>query len=134
MVFESILVQGKIPPYTEAAPYVDGDSIVTDCFIMRFLGASGFRPIPPEGVQSIYTVEYDKVGGEHVVLTGDFVLSVYQGDVTLDGLVNAEDVVFMSQYLWHKGPMCEIEEFMDVDANGRVDIRDMSALIERVGI
>ncbi len=134
VVFSSILVQGKIPPYTAGAPYIDGDSIVTDCFIMRFLGSSGFRPIPPEGVQDQYTVEYDKVGGEHVVLIGDFVLSVYQGDVTLDGLVNAEDVVFMSQYLWHKGPMCEVEEFMDIDANGRVDIRDLQTLIEITGI
>ncbi len=134
VVFSSILVQGKIPPYTAGAPYVDGDSIVTDCFIMRFLGSSGFRPIPPEGVQDQYTVEYDKVGGEHVVLTGDYVLSVYNGDVTLDGLVDINDVEFMAGFLWKNGPACEINEFMDIDANGRVDIRDLSKLIEIVGI
>ena len=134
VVFESILVQGKIPPYTEAAPYVDGDSIVTDCFVLQFLGISGFRPIPPTGVHSEYTVEYDKYSGVHVILTGDFNLDVLVGDVTLDGQVNADDIVFMSQYFWHGGPKCDIEEFMDVDDNGRVDIRDFRRLIEITGI
>ncbi len=134
VVFSSILVQGKIPPYLPGSPYVDGDSIVTDCFIMRFLGSSGFRPIPQEGVHDSYIVTYDRTDGTPVTLTGDFNLNVSVGDVTLDGEVNADDIVFMSQYFWNKGQMCEIEEFMDIDANGRVDIRDLRKLIEIVGI
>ncbi|UCE25035.1 MAG: putative Ig domain-containing protein [Candidatus Zixiibacteriota bacterium] len=130
VILESMRVQGKLPPYTEAR--IDGDSIVTDCFIMRFLGVSGFRPIQPEGVQDHYTVEYDKLDGTHVILTGDFVIAIYQGDVNLDGQVNMDDVIFMSDYLFSDGRMCEIEEFMDIDANGTLDIKDMNALIDLV--
>ncbi|UCE23346.1 MAG: hypothetical protein JSU74_08550 [Candidatus Zixiibacteriota bacterium] len=132
--FSSILVQGKIPPYTANAPYIDGDSIVTDCFIMRFLGSSGFRPIPPEGVHTTYIVTYNLNDGTPMSLTGDYNLNVSVGDVTLDGVVNADDVVFMSEYFWNKGQMCEIEEFMDVDWNGRVDIRDLQKIVELSGL
>ena len=122
----------NIPPYTEAR--VVGGDIITDVFIMRFLGASGFRPIPPEGIQSTYTVTYDYINGGSEWLIGDYVLEVFQGDVTLDGVADIADVQFMAEHFWGDGSKCEFEEFMDVDGNGRVDIRDALKVIEIAGI
>ncbi len=137
VILESMLVQGKIPPYTEAR--IEGDSIVTDCFIMKFFGVSGWRPIPPDGIDNSYTVEYDKLDGSHVVLTGDFTTRTDVGDVTLDGQVTVDDVLFLSEYFFKGGPGCQLwghamDEFMDIDANGRIDIRDLQKLIEITGI
>jgi hypothetical protein len=139
VVLESVLVLGKIRPYTEVR--IEGDSIVTDCFIMQFLGMSGFRPIPPEGVWSTYTLECDKTNGEHVVLTGVYQLGMpcCQGDVNLDGEANIEDVTYMTDYAFNGGPGCilfgePLDEFMDVDRNGRFDLLDISALIQTIGM
>jgi hypothetical protein len=137
VILSSIRVQGKIPPYTDAR--IEGDTVVTDAFIMRFLGSSGFRPIPPEGIESTYTVEYDKTTGEHVVLTGDYVLAVYQGDVDLDGRFDILDVQYTIDYFFRDGDPCQmdqyrIDEFMDLDANGQVDLRDVSAMIDMLGL
>ncbi|UCE23347.1 MAG: hypothetical protein JSU74_08555 [Candidatus Zixiibacteriota bacterium] len=129
---DSVFVQGKIPPYTGVRR--EGRWLVTDCFIFRFLGSSGFRPIPPEGIKAKYTVEFDLISGEHIVLEGDYELVVIHGDMTLDGQVNADDVIFMSEYFWHGGPACEVEEFMDLNWDGVIDPRDLALLIEIVGI
>jgi hypothetical protein len=128
VILESILVQGKLEPYTEAR--IEGDSIVTDVFLRRFIGLSKWRPIPSEGIMSTYTVEYDKVDGSHVVLTGEYVLGYYQGDVNLDGEVNDDDLRAMRDYLFNRGEPGEFEEFMDVDGNGQIDLRDMRELIK----
>ncbi|UCE25038.1 MAG: hypothetical protein JSU74_03030 [Candidatus Zixiibacteriota bacterium] len=137
VILESMLVQGKIPPYTEAR--IEGDSIVTDCFSMKFIGVSGWRPWPSEGIEEPYTVEYDKVDGSHVVLTGIFTTKAIYGDVTFDGQVNVDDVLYITEYFFKGGPGCQLwghamDEFMDIDANGRVDIRDLQKLIEITGI
>lgn len=128
---ETVLVQGMIPPLTEAR--IEGDSIVTDCKLTRFLGQSGFRPIPPEGIQATYTVEYDRIDFEHVVLTGDFVLAVSQGDVNFDGQVNDDDLQAMRDYLFNRGEPVEFEEFMDIDGNGQINLMDMRELIKLIG-
>ncbi len=133
VIWESILIQGKIPPY-EGYPVLRDDCIVTACLTTRFIGSSGFRPIPPEGVQDQYRIDFDRTTGEHVTLFGDYVLTVYQGDVNLDGAVDIADIEFMREFLFNGGKACRYEEFMDVDGNGRVDLRDVSALIELVNI
>ena len=127
----SILIQGKIPP-DDGYPYVENGVITTGCLLTRFLGVSGFRPIPPEGVKSTYTIEYDKIDGSHVVLEGDYYLGMWQGDVNLDGNVDIADVQFMADYFWNGGQICEFEEFMDIDQNGQVDVRDVRALINLI--
>ena len=137
LVLESVRVLGKIPPYTEVR--IECDSIVTDCFIMQFLGMSGFRPIPAEGVQSTYTVEYDRTDGQHVVLTGSYWLGMpWRGDVTLDGTADIDDILFMTDYAFNNGPGCNLygeplDEFMDVDQNGRFDLLDIRELIQITG-
>ncbi|UCE25037.1 MAG: hypothetical protein JSU74_03025 [Candidatus Zixiibacteriota bacterium] len=133
IVWESILIQGKIPPY-EGYPVLRDGCVVTACLTTRFIGSSGYRPIPPEGVQDQYRIDFDRTTGEHVTLFGDYVLTVYQGDVNLDGVVDISDVQFMHEYFFNSGKACFYEEFMDVDGNGRVDLRDVSALIELVNI
>ena len=125
------------PPYTVAR--IECDSIVTDSFIMRCLGASGFRPFPPEGIPSHYSLTYDTIDGSSVSLVGDFVLTVYQGDVNFDTEVNIEDIVFLTDYLYQHGQKAELfgyemGECMDVDASGRFDLLDIRALIDMVGI
>jgi len=128
----SIVVQGKIPPYTGVT--IEGGVITTDCFIMRFLGSSGFRPVNDD-FEATYTVEYDKLVGDHTVLTGDFELQVYPGDVTLDGQANIDDLIFASEYFWKDGPVpsmsdkagkgWEITELLDVNKDGSIDPRDV---------
>lgn len=131
VVLESIRVQGKMQPYTEAR--IEGDSIVTDCFILKFFGISGWRPIPSEGIMDEYTVEYDRIDGSHVVLTGDYLLGmVVEGDVNFDGHVNDDDLKTIRDYLFNRGEV-EFEEFMDIDGNGRIDLRDMQELIRIIG-
>ena len=123
----------NIPPYTEAR--TGFFEIITDVSLMRFLGASGFRPIPPEGVQSTYTVTYNYTDGTSATpLYGDYVLEVFPGDVNLDGTSDIADVQFMADFFWSRGKSCEFEEFMDVDGNGQVDIRDALKMIEIVEI
>lgn len=136
VILSSIRV-GNIPPYTAAA--INGDTLYTDAFIMRFLGASGFRPIPPEGIQSTYTLTYDKTDGSTVSLVGEYVLGIYQGDVNFDTEVNIEDIVLLTDYLYANGPKAELfgyemGECMDVDASGRFDLLDIQELVEIVGI
>ena len=128
---------GNIPPYNPIE-VVDG-VINTDCFIMRFLGSSGFRPLPPEGIHDTYTVSYNYLSGGSNSLVGDFNLSVKVGDVNLDGIVDVNDVQFMSEYFWNGGEETKIQgetlyELMDVDGNGQVDIRDALKTIELAGL
>jgi hypothetical protein len=128
----------NIPPYTGAR--IDGDSIVTDAFIMRFLGAGGMRPVPSEGyTDHDYPVYYDKLDGSSVELHGLFNLKVTVGDVTFDGIQDLDDIVFMTEYLFNKGQIAtiwneEMPESMDVDQNGRFDLLDIRAMLELTGL
>ena len=129
---------GNIPPYTGAR--IEVDSVVTDALFIRFLGASGFRPIPSEGIQSTYTLTYDVNDGTgSVSLIGDFVLTVYQGDVNFDTEVNIEDVVFLTDHLYDGCPMAQVHaeemaERMDVDVSGRFDLLDVQSLLDISGL
>ncbi|UCG61437.1 MAG: hypothetical protein JSV52_14125 [Candidatus Zixiibacteriota bacterium] len=133
----SVLIFGKIPSLTnDGVAWIEGDSIVTDAFLMRFLGCAGFRPLTPEGVDDTYFVTYVKNGTEYS-LEGNFVLSFVWGDVTFDGMVSLDDVTFMIEYLFGGGPGCtldgcKVDELMDVDQSGRFDMLDVGALIEMI--
>ena len=110
-------------------PYVDADgTIVTDCFIFRFL--SVYRPIPSTEYD-IYTVTYFK-SGEMVTVTGDVEIYVPGGDVNLDGITNIDDLIFMINYFYKGGPNCKLEELMDIDQNGTVNVGDVSALARMI--
>jgi hypothetical protein len=108
--------------------------IETTAFIMRFLGASGFRPIPSTGVDDIYTVTYLRDGVE-TSLTGAFKLNVEQADVNFDGITNLDDVIFLTDYLYRGGQKAmlfgeEMDECMDVDGNGHFDLLDVGAALQ----
>ena len=128
----------NIPPYTGPVQRV-GRWLKTDCFIMRFLGASGFRPIPPEGIQSTYTVQFDLYTGEHIEMTGRYELVVLEGDLNFDGSVNVDDVIFLTDFLFHNGPIASIwdydmEELMDLNRDTKIDAVDVEILIGIVGL
>jgi len=142
VIMESIRVQGKIPPY-EGYPILENDKITTACFIMRFLGASGFRPITGD-FETTYTVEFDRTDGTHTVLMGDYAMHIYGGDVTFDGQANLDDLIFAADYFWRGGPVpamvdhsteevYEIAELLDVDRNGEINPLDIRAMMEIVG-
>jgi len=132
VVLESIRVQGQIPPFTNAR--IEGDSIVTDCDVLNFLGVSGFRPIPDEGIQAPYTIEYDKVDGSHIVLIGEFDLHLYPGDISAsecnacdfnsDGIVNSLDVSLIEDYVWNGNRASYPAEAFDINGDGNVDVLD----------
>jgi len=138
---ESIRVQGSIPSYYPV--YVEDDTIVITVFIMRFLGASGFRPISGD-FETTYTVEYDMVWGEHRVLVGDYALKVYPGDVTLDGQGNIDDLIFAADYFWKAGEVpsltddagraWEVTELLDANRDGTIDPSDVIALKNTLGL
>ncbi len=134
----SVRVLGKIPCLTnDGVAWIEGDSIVTDCSLMRFLGSGGFRPLPPDNFIGVYFVTYDTDSGESVTLFGDFSMAINQADVTFDGLVNIDDALFMTEHLFGDGPSCaldgyEMDEMIDVDQNGRFDLLDVRALIEMI--
>jgi len=138
---ESIRIQGNIPSYEPA--YIDDNTIVASVFIMRFLGASGFRPVTGD-FEATYTVEYDMLDGTHEVLTGDFALKVYPGDVTLDGQGNIDDLIFAADYFWKAGNVptmtdktgqaFEISELLDANQDGNIDPRDVVALKDILGL
>lgn len=135
VVIESIRVQGNIPSYQPVS--IEGDNIVVTVFIMRFLGASGFRPVTGD-FEATYTVDYDKTDGSHVQLVGDFSLKVYPGDVTLDGQGNINDLIFAADYFWRGGGVptmiddsgkgWEVTELLDANGDGNIDPRDVIAL------
>jgi len=137
-VLESIRIQGNIPSY-EPAYIEDQQTIVASVFIMRFLGASGFRPITGD-FETTYTIEYDKIDGSHIVLIGDYSLKVYPGDVTLDGEGNINDLIFAADYFWRGGGVpsmtdkegnpWEIAELLDANGDGNIDPKDVIALKE----
>ncbi len=123
----------NIPPY--AGVHEVGDSLYTTVFIMRFLGAGGMRPIPDNGYDDQPYFVYYTAGGTEKSLEGDFDLVVNVGDVTCDNAVNIDDVVFMIEYLFQGGPMVSahgetLEELMDIDGSGRIDLLDARAIIE----
>lgn len=141
VILESIRIQGNIPSYEPA--YIEGGTIVASVFIMRFLGASGFRPITGD-FETTYTVEYDKVDGTHVVLVGDYALKVYPGDVTFDGKATIDDLIFAADYFWrggdiptmrdNSGQAWEVTELLDIDGNGEINPLDVRSLMEVVGL
>jgi len=139
---ESIRVQSKIPPY-EGYPVVEGSEMVTACFIMRFLGSSGFRPVTGD-FEATYTVDYNYLDGTAAPqLVGDFSLKVYPGDVTLDGQANIDDLIFAADYFWRRGNVpamidntgqaWEVKELLDIDGNGEINPLDVRSLMGIVG-
>jgi len=140
---QSIRVQGKIPPY-EGYPVVEDYEIVTACFIMRFLGSSGFRPITGD-FEATYTVDYNYLDGTAATtLVGDYALKVYPGDVTLDGQANIDDLIFAADYFWKNGAVpfmldntgqaWEVAELLDVDGNGEANPLDVRKIVELAGL
>ncbi len=131
----SVKVLGKIPCYTNAGlAWIEGDVVVTDVFLMRFLGSGGWRPLPPDDFIGTYTVVYT-AGGVEKTLEGDFTMMISQGDVTCDGVTNMDDAIFMVDHLFNGGPTCNIDgqrldEMMDYDQSGRFDLLDVRALLE----
>ncbi len=93
----SVVVQGKIPPYTAAR--IEGDLLVTDVFMFRFLSA--WRPISAD-VQGTYSISYD-IGGVTKTLYGDVNIQVYPGDLNFDGVEDQQDILFMVDYIWNGG-------------------------------
>ncbi|UCG62915.1 MAG: hypothetical protein JSV52_06425 [Candidatus Zixiibacteriota bacterium] len=134
----TVKIFGKIPCYTnEGLAWVEGDSVVTNAYLMRFLGSGGFRPLPADDYTGEYWVTYSYLAGGENTLYGDFLQMISQGDVNFDGAVNNDDVVFMIDYLFHGGEPCtydgyRMDEFMDFDQSGRFDLLDIRALIEYV--
>ncbi len=123
----TVVVQGKIPPYTAAR--VEGDLLVTDVFIFRFLAA--WRPISAD-VQSSYTVGYSMNDGTPVELSGEMNLNVYPGDLNFDGFEDVQDISFMVDYMFLKGAEPMLDEALDVNRDGYVDVRDLRTLVELV--
>jgi len=143
VVMESILIQGKIPPY-EGYPIIENGKIVTASFIMRFLGCSGFRPITGD-FKSTYTVEFDWIDGTHTILTGDYHLDIYGADVTFDGQANLDDLIFAADYFWRGGSVptvvddkteevWDVPELLDIDGNGDINPLDIRAMMELIGL
>jgi hypothetical protein len=128
---ESIRVQGKIPPYEPAVCNTQTGIVSTYAFIMRFLGASGFRPVTGD-FDETYTVDYTVNGVAAPQLTGAFSLIVYPGNVLIDDAVDINDVVFMCEYMFKGGDPCPLPELMDVNKDGETSIRDIKALIELI--
>ncbi|UCG61436.1 MAG: hypothetical protein JSV52_14120 [Candidatus Zixiibacteriota bacterium] len=134
----SVKVFGQIPTYTQDQAWIeDDDLIVTDCFLMRFLGSGGFRPLPPDDFIGEYFVTYNYYIGTERTLYGDFAMNISQGDVNFDGSLGIDDVVFMTDHLFGDGPGCtldgcKVDELMDVDQSGRFDMLDVGALIEMI--
>ncbi|MEW6413294.1 MAG: hypothetical protein AB1483_12630 [Candidatus Zixiibacteriota bacterium] len=122
----SVVVQGKIPPYTAAR--IEGDLLVTDVFIFRFLSA--WRPISAD-VQGTYSVGYS-VNGEFKTLYGDMNLQVYAGDLNFDGIEDVNDITFLVDYMFKGGKAPMLEEALDVNRDGYNDIRDLRAIVEIV--
>ncbi len=122
----TVVVQGKIPPYTAAR--IEGDLLVTDVFIFRFLSA--WRPISAD-VQGTYSVGYT-VGGVAKTLYGEMNLQVYPGDLNFDGFEDVQDINFMVDYMFNKGEVPMLEEALDVNRDGYVDIRDLREIVNIV--
>ncbi len=127
IVLESVLLQGKIPSYSE--PEIEGDRLVSDALLLEFI--QDYRPITDD-VSSGYTIEFDLIDGKHVVLNGDIEILVYPGDLNFDGIENVEDITFLVDYLFLSGQACLLEEMMDLTHDGVVDEEDLRALVEIV--
>ncbi len=138
---ETVRVQSKIPPYDGITR--KGDWIITTAFVMRFLGSSGFRPITGD-FEATYTVEFDLLSGEHVVVEGEFSMRVYPGDLTIDGKANIDDLIFLADFLYRGGSVpsikdsdgqsWEITELMDIDHDEDIDDDDLEALLNLIMI
>ncbi len=128
------LLVGDIKSHDD--PFVEDGVITMNIGATHFIGATGFRPIPPEGIQSTYTLTYSYLDGTAAPeLIGDWVLNVVQADVNFDGVGNIADLTFMVDYLFYKGDACTLHgenymEMMDIDLNGQFDIRDIRKAIE----
>ncbi|MEW6413303.1 MAG: dockerin type I domain-containing protein [Candidatus Zixiibacteriota bacterium] len=127
IVLESVLINGKIPPHTEA--WIEEDRLITDVLLMRFM--TFCRPIEQD-VHAGYSVSFDLTNGEHVDLYGEVNIEYIEGDLNLDGTVNIEDIVFIIDYLHHSGPSCVLEEMLDVDNDGIICDRDILAVTQIV--
>ncbi|MEW6413302.1 MAG: putative Ig domain-containing protein [Candidatus Zixiibacteriota bacterium] len=123
----TVVVQGKIPPYTAAR--IEGDLLVTDVFIFRFLAA--WRPIAAD-IQSQYTVAYNMLDGTFVELSGEMNLQVYPGDLNFDGIEDVNDITFLVDYMFRGGDEPMLPEALDVNRDGYNDIRDLRAIVEIV--
>jgi len=133
---------GNIPPYQPAI--IDGNEVITYAFIFRFLGASGFRPVTGD-FEATYTLNYNyKDGSAAPTLIGDYALKVYPGDVTFDGVVNMDDIVFAADFFWKDGKVpgmlddagkvWEAEELLDANQDGSIDPRDVVVILNLVDL
>ncbi|MEW6413296.1 MAG: dockerin type I domain-containing protein [Candidatus Zixiibacteriota bacterium] len=120
----SVVVQGKIPPYTVAR--IEGDLLVTDVFMFRFL--STWRPISSD-VQGAYSISYN-VNGETKTLFGDMNLQIYPADLNFDGVEDVNDITFLVDYMFRGGNAPMLEEALDVNRDGYVDARDLRELVQ----
>lgn len=125
---------GNIPPYS-GTPVIEDGVITTDCFIFRFLGSSGFRPITGSFTNQ-YTLNYNYTDGtEAPELIGAYALEVLLGDVNLDGNLNLDDAVFFADFMFRDGQRTtadgeELPELMDLNGNDQIDARDLLALVD----
>ena len=96
---------------------------------LRFM--SNWRPIKTT-VQDTYVVSFTLLDGTPVELVGDVNIEIVPGDLTLDGIVNNDDISFMVDLLWNHGKYPTYEELADIDGNGKVDPIDLRVLIKLV--
>ncbi|MEW6413300.1 MAG: putative Ig domain-containing protein, partial [Candidatus Zixiibacteriota bacterium] len=129
----SILVNYEVPP--KDTPY---DTVYAEyplpvlkipVGVMRFM--SNWRPIKTT-VQDTYVVSFTLLDGTPVELVGDVNIEIVPGDLTLDGIVNNDDISFMVDLLWNHGKYPTYEELADIDGNGKVDPIDLRVLIKLV--
>jgi hypothetical protein len=70
--------------------------------------------------------------GTPVELTGEMNLQVYPGDLNFDGIEDGQDIVFMVDYMFHRGSEPMLAEALDVNRDGEVGMRDLVDLIKIV--
>ncbi len=123
----TVVLQGKIPPYTEAR--IEGNKLVTDAFIFRFLSA--WRPITDD-IHGTYSVSFDLNNGEHITLYGEVNIDYIPGDLNFDGVLDEADIAFLEDYFFNGGPEPMLEEALDVNHDGYVNEDDLEFLRQLV--
>ncbi len=129
----TILINDKVPPsgvpYDTTYAEYPGPVLKVPVFIMRFL--ANWRPIK-NTVQDTYTVSFQLLDGTPVDLVGDINIEIVPGDLTFDGVVDSNDIIFMVDLIWNNGKSATFEELQDVDGNGYLDPLDLRAVVNMV--
>ncbi|PIS40515.1 MAG: hypothetical protein COT26_02975 [Candidatus Kerfeldbacteria bacterium CG08_land_8_20_14_0_20_43_14] len=131
-----LILLAKILPTNQVAPKdLNGDGKLNfddASYLFNYLYKNGLAPVPMAiaDLNSNALIDFgDLVGYVSYVQSHNAQSVCLKGDVNSDGAVNMQDIYYLNDYLYRKGPAPSVVGCADMSGDGSVDIGDALILI-----